>query len=218
MRVFEQFNKIYCINLEHRKDRKASAEDEFEKYGIEPVQFVKATDGVKLGMKSIYTNITPGALGAYHSHLNLLKDAYANNFESILIFEDDVRFEPGFQDYFEEQFASVPDDWNFLYLGWADFQGFSQANKNMVNEWVCKPVEPYGLFAYAIKGHQFIQELIDFFERRIDTIQRQYDEYLCYELWPDCNFKMYALTPPLIWYKSMGTDIQTQNQERHDGN
>lgn len=205
----QQFDKKYCLNLEHRTDRKQSAEVEFENHGITGVEFVKAVDGSKLGLVSIYKQISPGALGAFKSHLNILKNAYNSNVNSVLIFEDDVRMEEGFDEYFEEQMKHVPDDWDFLYLGWADFKGFKTATGKCINEWVCIPEQPYGLFAYAIRGKKIMSHLIRFFEDRENNIQYQYDEYLAFEFWPFNDYKMYALIPPLIWYKEMGTDIQT---------
>lgn len=209
MQVFEQFDRIYCLNLEHRTDRRESAQKQFDEHGLSKVEFVNAIDGAKNEFKSIYKQITPGAMGAYRSHLMLVKKAYDSGAESVFIFEDDFRFEPGFKDFFAYQMHQLPNDWNFLYAGWADFKGFEAAASRKVNDWVCIPEEPYGLFAYAVRGRSFMMELIDFWERRMDLMQKQVDEYLCFELWPHSSAKMYALIPPLIWYNDMGTNIQT---------
>jgi GR25 family glycosyltransferase involved in LPS biosynthesis len=206
----QKFQQIYCLNLERRTDRKENAAVQFASKGIE-ASFFRALDG-KLMESSIYKQITQGAVGAFHSHLQILKHAYHNNLERILVFEDDIKFENGFDECFEMQLNSVPDDWDFLYLGWADFQGFAQAAGACVNEWVCVPKDPYGLFAYAVRGREIMERLITFFESRISNIERQYDEYLCFEFWPNSGFKMYGLIPPLIWYENLGTDIQTYNQ------
>jgi len=198
----------YCLNLEHRTDRRAHAIAQFEKHKIEGVEFVNAVDGAANKYSSIYLHITPGAIGCYHSHLQILKNAYHAGINEFIVFEDDVEFSGGFDMFIESQLTAVPDDWNFIYLGWADFKGFEDAMKTSINEWVCKPLNPYGLFGYVVRGGQFMAELIKFFEARINDIQRQYDEYLGDEYWPNTHYKMYALIPPLVHYASMGTNIQ----------
>lgn len=82
MKITDFFDKIYCINLEHRTDRWELALKEFKKIGIE--NDVTRFNGVY--------NKDNGNLGCTLSHYNVIKDAKDNNYERILIFEDDVLF------------------------------------------------------------------------------------------------------------------------------
>jgi GR25 family glycosyltransferase involved in LPS biosynthesis len=82
MKITDFFDKIYCINLEHRTDRWELALKEFKKIGIENDVF---------RFNGVY-NKENGNLGCTHSHYNVIKHAKDNNYERILIFEDDVLF------------------------------------------------------------------------------------------------------------------------------
>lgn len=204
-----QFEAIYCINLACRGDRKANAMKEFRKRRISNVKFFTAVDGLHMGYQSLYWKISPGMMGCFQSHLKVLKEAYENGFHSFLVFEDDIKFEDGFDELIGDQIAAVPADWNFLYLGWADYQGFEATLDTMINDYVCIPRQPFGLFAYAVRGREFMQEMITFMEARWEDMRNQYDEYLCFEMWPNTKHKMYALMPPLIGYNALGTNVQT---------
>ena len=73
---------IYCINLEHRKDRKEHSLKQFAKLGI-------SADTV------IYPNFVKdkrgGVYGCFDSHMKIWKDFYTNypDAKYVLIFEDD---------------------------------------------------------------------------------------------------------------------------------
>uniref|UniRef100_A0A6C0ESX4 Glycosyl transferase family 25 domain-containing protein n=1 Tax=viral metagenome TaxID=1070528 RepID=A0A6C0ESX4_9ZZZZ len=77
--LFDLINVMY-INLEERKDRRINVEKELHKIGIDnPERF----NAIKL---------TNGALGCSMSHLKCLEIAKKNNFDYILICEDDIEF------------------------------------------------------------------------------------------------------------------------------
>jgi glycosyl transferase family 25 len=76
----EYFDKIYCINLNHRKDRWEESIKEFKKLGIEnDVERFEAC------------NLQPGIAGCTKSHYEIVKIAKQNNYKNILIFEDDFK-------------------------------------------------------------------------------------------------------------------------------
>ena len=73
---------IYCINLEHRQDRKEHSLKQFAKLGISPdtviyPHFVKDKRG--------------GVYGCFDSHMKIWKDFYTNypDAKYVLVFEDD---------------------------------------------------------------------------------------------------------------------------------
>ena len=69
------FEKIFCLNLDSRKDRWEESEREFEKVGFS-VERVKGVEG----------NFNRGYWGALKA---------ASKYKSSLILEDDVEFEDG---------------------------------------------------------------------------------------------------------------------------
>lgn len=84
MTVYNYFDRITCINLVHRKDKRNRVSKVFEKLQI-PVQFYRA----QLHLKG-------GRYGCFHSHINVIQEAYNDGMHNILIFEDDVVPSPSY--------------------------------------------------------------------------------------------------------------------------
>lgn len=96
------FSKIYCINLDRRPDRWKESLNEFKKLNI-TVERVSAIDG--------------GVSGLTLTNYNILKEAILNNYNNILILEDDVMFIDNFYEKFNAKIEYLPNDWDLLYLG-----------------------------------------------------------------------------------------------------
>ena len=76
---------VFYINLEERKDRKKLVEKELSKIGI-----VDANRFNAVKLSPIIDN--PGALGCSLSHLKCVLKAKENNWDHVLICEDDIEF------------------------------------------------------------------------------------------------------------------------------
>lgn len=81
---WELFDKIYCISLAERRDRRASAES----------QFVKAGLGNRVDFHIARKHPEDTEQGIYESHLACLAAGLAAGAQTILIFEDDVLLTP----------------------------------------------------------------------------------------------------------------------------
>ena len=85
---WEFFDKIYCISLDERADRREEAKLQFGKIGLlERVEFVI--------VKKHPHNIEQGI---FESHLNCIKKGIRAGADTIVVFEDDIlfdRFSPG---------------------------------------------------------------------------------------------------------------------------
>lgn len=85
------FSKIRIINLESRSDRKREMMAELRRIGL-------SVDGNVIDIFKAFRFEDPGnfpsigARGCFLSHLGILKQAQAQNFASVLIFEDDLDF------------------------------------------------------------------------------------------------------------------------------
>lgn len=90
-------DKIFYINLEHRTDRKESIEQELKKLNYSS-EMIERIDAVKKDN---------GALGCTLSHLKCLEVAIENDYECVMIVEDDLGFkeninESSFRDLLDE--------------------------------------------------------------------------------------------------------------------
>ncbi|KAL5012579.1 hypothetical protein ScPMuIL_011130 [Solemya velum] len=129
------FDQVYMINLVRRQERRDRMMKSFDILGID-AKVLDAVDGKllnetylkKLGVQMMpgYADpyhvrpLTMGEIGCFLSHYKIWEDMLDNNYERIIVFEDDVRFEPYFRRKFfnmmREVDTKVP-DWDLLYIG-----------------------------------------------------------------------------------------------------
>ena len=169
------FDKVYCINLEERKDRWILCEEKFKEYGI--------TNYVRFNGVKVEGNLSPkklGQIGCTASFYNVFKDAFQNNYNKILVLEDDFNFivsKDEIVNNLEKAFKEMPEDWDMLYLG-----------ANVMNEIVSDPIEKYSenLFklnsAYALHSvclsKSSLHKIMNFFDGKGDWMEncmRHYD-------------------------------------------
>lgn len=109
------FNHIYVLNLEKSEDRREHINREFSRVGIEKYEFFKATPHdsvevtnlIKSGLVKKFPScfrcnrnrcdcennyLTPFQLGNWCSFLNIFRDIIKNDYEFVLICEDDIVF------------------------------------------------------------------------------------------------------------------------------
>ncbi|XP_059143528.1 glycosyltransferase 25 family member-like [Physella acuta] len=129
------FDEIYMINLKRRPARRFRMLKAFEYLDLD-VKIIDAFDGKELndtyldqrGIKQLpgfadpYHGraMTMGEIGCFLSHYQIWEEAAARNYSRILIFEDDVRFEPYFRrklKYLMHELESLFPVWDLLYLG-----------------------------------------------------------------------------------------------------
>tara|TARA_B110000046_G_C12975967_1_gene391139 strand:+ start:165 stop:932 length:768 start_codon:yes stop_codon:yes gene_type:complete len=76
-----KWNQHYYINLDHRTDRNQKAISEFKKLGItNPNRFSAIKDEHH------------GGIGCGLSHINVLQNAKRNNWDYVIVMEDDIKF------------------------------------------------------------------------------------------------------------------------------
>jgi hypothetical protein len=103
------FDRIYCISLEERDDRRQGAAAQFSKVGLDgKVEFVivkRHPFDVEQGM--------------YESHMICLRKGLEAGAEQIVVFEDDIFFDRFNPDRFRQctRFLSDHPDWQVLLLG-----------------------------------------------------------------------------------------------------
>ena len=108
----EYFSKLYVINLNRRPDRYEEVKVEFDKINAK-VERVEAVDGNTLPP----TDNKPGNRGLIATNIKILEDAIKNEYDNILIFEDDAVFVDNFNKLFNEKILALPENWDILYLG-----------------------------------------------------------------------------------------------------
>jgi len=103
------FDRLYCIPLEEREDRRQAAAAQFSRVGLEgKVEFVL----VKRHPSDVEQ-------GIYESHMACLRKGLDSGAENIVVFEDDVLFDRFDPERFLRctRFLSRHPDWKVLLLG-----------------------------------------------------------------------------------------------------
>ena len=134
------FDRLYCISLQEREDRRTSALKEFSKVGLaDRVEFL-------LGERHPYNM----EQGVYESHMMCLRKGLESGARNIVIFEDDVefdRFDPKRLRSCTEFLRQHP-EWKVLLLG-----ALIRSSRKTTNPFAQKVRYQSLTHAYALNRH-----------------------------------------------------------------
>lgn len=125
-----KLGKIYYINLDRRVDRREHFENQckIEEIPMEIIQRYKAIDGstheftteeMRMFSSCNYSHesYAKNIMGNQLSHYNILKDMIENQYEYIIILQDDVIFKTGFNKKIENVILSIPENAEIINIG-----------------------------------------------------------------------------------------------------
>lgn len=103
------FDRIYCISLDEREDRRQEAERQFRAVGL--------TGGVEFVI--VKKHPVDNERGIYESHLECFRRGIAADARNMLVFEDDIVFERFSTEVLSDcvRFMSSHDDWKLFFFG-----------------------------------------------------------------------------------------------------
>jgi GR25 family glycosyltransferase involved in LPS biosynthesis len=118
----DKIDHCYLINLDERTDRLNKASKQCKAINL-PFERFSAINGSSLDVEikpyrlhdSPYWN--KGAYGLVLTTINIIKDAKAKGYKSILILEDDVEFHKDINAIFDAYYPYIPDNYHMVYLG-----------------------------------------------------------------------------------------------------
>jgi len=218
-----KIDKIYVINLEHRKDRKKQIMEELEKMKVEDLGKVEIFRGIVPSDEILnkwnpnYIKPLPdwvkqaklnenkyriGALGCLLSHFTIIQKALANNYSNILIFEDDAEFRekekslPEILKKYDNFFDKIVKEYGIFYLGGnnAEF-GMRKIIDNIYLTYGTYTTSSYIISKDAMK---FVVEKLPGYSKEIDKFYQ--------EVIQKRNF-CFTLHPPLIIQRKSHSDI-----------
>ena len=194
-------DKIYCLYLEECPERKERAIKHFKDMNLK----------VDMFKGSYYPE--KGSYGCKMGHLDIIQDAKKNNFNNILIVEDDVSFE----DIFPID-INIPLDFGIFYLGYYDYDNLSIRDENSNNYMekskynLLRMFYTRSTFSYIVNKKTFDTILG---VREINTHYNQFiDLFYAYSI--QHKFKCYGLYPmPCIINCSKST-IDKENRDQQE--
>ena len=189
--------KIICLNLEKRTDRKDICDSIFKKFNLN-VEYFNAVDGTTLPQRG---KITPGHRGCCMSHKKIFEYILSNNWENVLILEDDVEFDDNLHLLFEQYYNEVPLDWQLLYFG----GNHNSLTPKLVSAHVHRLVKTYTTHCYAVKRNIIPLLLQEFSDNKI--YDGEVDVHLSniQKLVP-----CYGFIPALAWQRKDFSDIENK--------
>jgi GR25 family glycosyltransferase involved in LPS biosynthesis len=144
------FDKIYLINLDRRPDRLEECEKEFEKIDSTFTRW-KAIDGKDLDIEIKQEDGLRWNKSAYAltlTTIEILKDAIENDYNNILIMEDDIEFHPCFDILIETFLNTMPNKYDLLFLGYTN-----TSSPSVFNSHWDKVRSSFSCHAYSIGKH-----------------------------------------------------------------
>ena len=197
---FEDIEKIYCLSLRRRKDRRIRVSENLKKHDID-FEFFDAVDGDFLDIErkpGWMMRTTNGCLGIIQSYIEIFQEAKSLGLSNFLIFEDDVELTDTFRKDVEVFLTNVPDDWDTIYFGGNHLVHFPEP----VNEHVSKCVHTRTTHAVIFRDSCYdkILNRLVYFDRPLD------ETFATMQLFEE--MVSYVPVPPLAWQYDSHSDIE----------
>jgi len=171
-----------------------------DQHGIHSVRRFPALDGDTLDIPADWV-YTSGAYGCLLSHLQVVCDARRRGLPAVLIFEDDVVFDPHLQEKFRTYFRQLPRDWHMLYFG-----ALHKDEPITIVDNISRLTMANSTYAYALRETVF-DAFIDL-NRKAETVVDDAIFVL------QQQFNCYCFMPHLAWVETDYSDAQNR-LERH---
>jgi hypothetical protein len=175
---WDYFDRLYCVSLQEREDRRASALKEFSKVGL----------GARVDFVLGEHHPSDMEQGVYESHMICLRKGLEAGAKNIVVFEDDVEF-----DRFDpERLRSCTDflrqhpEWKVLLLG-----ALIRSSRKTTNPCVQKVRYQSLTHAYALNRHYAETLAYGSWQGIVnDTLFRPLTDDV-YAIYPMCAFQKY---------------------------
>ena len=117
MKLLDQFDRTYIVNLPERSDRRREIEADLGRFDLRvdgrKIAYLKA---VRPDDAGLFPSL--GARGCFLSHLSILNHAIENDYQRILVMEDDLSIDERFVQPQQEMCRQLRENrWHFAYLG-----------------------------------------------------------------------------------------------------
>lgn len=170
------FDRLYCISLHEREDRRKSARKEFSKVGL--------ADRVEFVIDQRHpSNIEQGV---YESHMMCLRKGLEAGASNIVVFEDDIEFDRFDPERLRRctEFLRQHPEWKVLFLG-----ALIRSSRKTTNPFVQEVRYQSLSHAYALNRHYAEALAYEPWQGIVnDTLFRPLNEDV-YAIYPMCAFQ-----------------------------
>ena len=202
------FDKIICINLAERPEKREKSQQNFNILGLD-VEFFTAVkyDFIPNIVPAINQSGTgkfnpkqPYELGAALSHYHVIKQALAEGAERIFVMEDDVMFHKNFNKKWDLYYRNLPKNWDMFLLYSFMYEWLPQ-NKRMNAYWA-KSYRSWSLMTYGM-NRRLMEAYIEMQDKHF-TIS----DMVTYKLQENPLYNCYSAVPSLCIPSTASSDIR----------
>jgi glycosyl transferase family 25 len=186
---------VFYINLLSRPDRKQHVEKQMKTIGINVERF----NAIKM---------TNGAIGCSMSHLRIIETAKLNNWEHVLIIEDDILFtNPSLFVKQFNKFLSNHKDFDVVLIAGNNLPPYTKIDDDCIQVTHCQTTT-----GYLVKSHYY-DTLINNYKTGILNLMREPDNHKLYAIdkfWFNLQaiHKWYLITPLTVTQREDYSDIE----------
>lgn len=176
----DTINQILYINLAHRIDRKDKI--------LKTLKLIDVDENKIQRVEATLFELC-GHIGCGQSHVNALDIAIKNNWNTVMILEDDFVFTQT-KEYIDEIIKNLPSDYDLVMM-----HGLNNKTKKININGVHKLNYCISSGGYIIKRHYF-QKLKDVFTEAISNMYKLFNQYV-----EEQKLKGRKIIPKMIWNK-----------------
>jgi len=211
-RLNRDFDKVVCISLAERRDKRDAMQKKFDNLGIEVEWFTavqygfipKIVNPIVDSRAGHFNKGQPYEIGAALSHYHVIKQALTEGCESIFVFEDDARFHKDFNTKLDNYMGDLPEHWDMILL-YSFMYHLLPENTRISKRWV-RSFRSWSLMAYGMK-----RDIMEEYIRRQDKFFTIADS-VTYSMQENTSFKIYSAVPALcIPEVALGSNIRGEN-------
>ena len=198
MNKINSIEHAFYINLESRLDRKEHVEQQLANVGIEATRF----NAIKL---------TNGAIGCSMSHLKCLEIARQNNWDHILIVEDDILFlNPVLFRNQLDKFLKNHSDFDVVLIAGNNMPPYQKIDDSCIKVFRCQTTT-----GYLVKRHYY-DTLIHNIREGIQKLMKNPEQHVLYAVdkyWFKLQEKdnWYLITPLSVTQREDYSDIEKRH-------
>ena len=191
----DDIKNVYYINLTSRPDRKSHVENEIKKIGLQAKRF----NAIKM---------PNGALGCSMSHCQLLNMALTEDFDHILVIEDDIQFtNPSLFLNQLNLFLEKHNDWDVVLIAGNNMGDFSVIDDTCVRVSHCQTTTGY------LVRKKYYEKMIQNIGEGIEKFMKQPNKVYLYAIdqyWSRLQAvdKWYLITPLTVTQRADYSDIE----------
>jgi len=207
----KEFDKVICINLAERPDKREKMQKKFDELGIEVEWFT----AVKYGFSNIIAESNssnkkfnigqPNEVGCAISHYTVIKKSLLDGANKIFVFEDDIKFHNNFNEKLNNYWNDLPNNWDMILL-YSFMYNLLPQNKRISKKWLTS-FNSWSLLAYGMN-----KDVMTEYINRQDLFFTISDA-VTYKMQEQSHFNIYSAIPTLcIPDVTLGSEIRGNNK------